>query len=151
MDTVDTLQIRLADYPQDFPAIAQVREQVFQQEQGVDPSLEFDEFDAQAQHFVALWQQTAVGTARIRWIAPQTAKLERLAVLAEYRRHGIGRQLMEYILKFLEQAQAIAVTMHAQTHAIPFYEKLGFVPEGELFAEAGIPHITMSKQLRSRS
>lgn len=146
---MDSLQIRLADYPQDFAAIAHIRERVFQQEQGVDPSLEFDAFDPQAQHFLAEWEQTPVGTARIRWIGPQMAKLERLAVLAEYRGDGIGRRLMEYILKFLEQEQAIAVTMHAQTHALPFYEKLGFVAEGNLFDEAGIPHITMSQQLRS--
>ncbi|WP_197712180.1 GNAT family N-acetyltransferase [Polynucleobacter necessarius] len=33
--------------------------------------------------------------------------------------------------------------MHSQVTAIPFYEKLGFLAQGTISEEAGIPHRTM--------
>lgn len=141
--------IRLATLPQDFPQIAAIRYRVFQVEQGVDPALEFDGQDDVAQHFLAYWEQAAVGTARLRSLSPKTVKLERVAVLSEFRGLGIGRRLMEYILNFLTNQGWEEVMMHAQEPVIAFYQKLGFVPEGDLFKEAGIPHRTMRKLLRS--
>ncbi|NJP12672.1 MAG: GNAT family N-acetyltransferase [Leptolyngbyaceae cyanobacterium RU_5_1] len=139
---------RLAEIPQDFPQIYKIRYLVFQIEQGVDPILEFDGQDEQAQHILTYLDGKPVGTARIRFWDDRTAKVERVAVLAEVRGQGIGRTLMEYILNLLAEKHVVEVAMNAQESVIEFYEKLGFTSEGELFEEAGIPHIKMRKLLQ---
>lgn len=141
------LTIRLAQLPGDFPQIYQVRYQVFQVEQGVDAALEFDGLDEQAEHWLAIQNGQAIGTARMRYLNPQVVKLERVAVLFTARGQGIGKKLMEKILIILSERQVREVRIHAQTAVEAFYGKLGFKPEGEMFQEAGIPHVKMSKQL----
>jgi predicted GNAT family N-acyltransferase len=39
------------------------------------------------------------------------------------------------------------VVLNAQTHAVPFYARFGFAVEGATFMEAGIPHVTMARDL----
>lgn len=142
------LIIRLAQIPKELPQVYKIRYLVFQIEQGVDPTLEFDGKDESAHHLIAFLDEKAVGTARIRFLEGQTAKVERVAVLTEFRGQGIGRRLMDYIETFLAERQVTEVYMHAQKPVREFYQKLGFVLEGKEFEEAGIPHITMRKLLR---
>jgi predicted GNAT family N-acyltransferase len=141
------ITIRLAEMPIDFPGIQAVRYSVFQLEQGVSAELEFDGQDETAIHFIALMDSQVVGTARVRFLGDNLAKIERLAVLQEARGSGTGRALMEKALKFLTERQVAEVLIHAQAYLKGFYESLGFVPEGELFEEAGIPHVKMRKRL----
>ena len=75
------------------------------------------------------------------------AKIGRVAVRAALRRAGVGARLMA-------RAEAIAmargfaeVVLHAQVAVAGFYRRLGYVEEGDLFDEAGIPHIAMRKQI----
>jgi len=72
-----------------------------------------------------------------------------MAVLPKYRHQGVGKQLLDAAIN-----QAIAndwfdVYLHAQTHAIDFYAKYGFIAEGPEFMDAGIPHRTMRKTLQN--
>ncbi|UIE36338.1 GNAT family N-acetyltransferase [Leptodesmis sichuanensis] len=142
------LIIRSAQIPKELPQVYKIRYLVFQIEQGVDPTLEFDGKDERAHHLIAFLGEKAVGTARIRFLEDQTAKVERVAVLPEVRGQGIGRKLMDYIEAFLVERQVTEVYMHAQEPVREFYQKLGYVPEGRAFEEAGIPHIAMRKLLR---
>jgi predicted GNAT family N-acyltransferase len=139
--------VKLAHLPDDFAAIAAIRSTVFQIEQGVDAALEFDGKDEEAIHFLAYWHDRPVGTARIRFLEESIAKLERLAVLAEARGQGIGQQIMDTALSFLVEKNVAIVRIHAQEPVKEFYQRLGFVAEGDRFDEAGIPHIKMSKSL----
>jgi len=136
--------IKVANFQHDFEAIQMIRTRVFQIEQGVDAALEFDGLDANATHFLAYMGQDAVGTCRIRFITPQRAKMERLAVLPESRKYGIGRKIVETVLEFLANKNITSLQIHAQTAVVGFYQKLGFTTQGEEFEEAGIPHIKMS-------
>lgn len=142
------LRIEIADLATDQPLIHQIRYQVFQVEQGVSPALEFDGRDELAQHLLAYLNDRPVGTARLRSLTAQTAKIERLAVLQEARGAGIGRKIVETALACLRSAGMTEVEIHAQAHLQPFYQQLGFQPEGEIFAEAGIPHVKMRRLLR---
>lgn len=139
--------IRLAEMPIDFPGIQSVRYSVFQVEQGVSAELEFDGQDETATHFIALLDGKVVGTVRVRFLENNLAKIERLAVLQEARGSGTGRALMEKALAFLTDQDVSEVVIHAQAYLNGFYESLGFVPEGERFEEAGIPHVKMRKRL----
>ena len=133
---------------QDFTAsIKQIRTAVFQQEQGVSAELEFDGLDASATHFLAYIEGKAVATARIREIDRNTAKIERLAVLPEYRHKGIGKQLMQSALSTISQQNKSIAIVHAQAYIASLYQQLGFDLVGDKFTEAGIVHVKMIKHL----
>lgn len=141
------ITIKLVNYTDKLAEIRAVRVQVFQIEQGIDPALEFDGNDETAIHILAYLDNQPVGTTRIRYLNNQTAKIERLAVLAEARGQGIGKQLMVKALEVVAQNQIKEVIVHAQAHVKNLYHKLGFKQDGEEFEEAGILHVKMKKSL----
>jgi predicted GNAT family N-acyltransferase len=136
-------KIKLVDYTSEQLAIQSIRHQVFEVEQGVAHELEFDGQDETAQHLLAYWQQQPVGTTRIRYLSPQTAKIERLAVLPEFRGKGMGIKLMKAALEITQDMSLIEVIVHAQEYVKNLYLKLGFDVMGERFYEANIPHLKM--------
>lgn len=88
-----------------------------------------------------------MGAARLR-VSGNAPSAERVAVLPEHRRGGVGRELMQAL-----QAEAASrgfgeLVLNAQESAVAFYERLGYRCEGEPFEEAGIPHRVMRKRLR---
>lgn len=123
-----------------------IRNDVFCGEQNVSAEIEFDGLDAGCRHYLALLDDLPAGTARVRPIGGGVVKFERIAVHREYRGQDIGRALMERAMADAASAGAISGKLHAQTGASAFYEKLGFVAEGELFMEAGIEHIAMVRE-----
>jgi len=144
---MNNLVIKVAKIPEEFSAIAAIRKSVFQEEQGVDPALEFDGKDEISEHLLAYLDDKAVGTTRIRYLDDQTVKIERLAVLSTAREQGIGKKIMENALSFIASKNIREVVIHSQEYIKSFYQKLGFVEEGEIFEEAGIPHVKMRKSL----
>jgi predicted GNAT family N-acyltransferase len=119
----------------------EIRRRVFVVEQEVDPAEEYDEDDEKCTHFIAFVDGEAAGTARWRFKEKGIIKLERFAVEKEYRGKGVGAALVKAVLEDLPLAEK--VMMHAQLHAIPFYEKQGFETYGPEFDEAGIRHFAM--------
>ena len=117
-----------------------IRNTVFCIEQNVPYEIEMDEFDDNASHILALVDGKAVGTARWR-NTDDGVKLERFAVLKEYREKGVGEALVEYLLNLLEDEKTIY--LNAQESVIKFYEKYGFEVVGSRFYEASIPHKKM--------
>ncbi len=141
------LSVKIAHLPDDWAPIRAIRRAVFQQEQGVEEALEFDGRDDEAVQFLAYLDDRPVGTARIRFLSQSTAKLERLAVLSDARKQGVGQQIMQTALKFLGEKNISEIRIHAQEPVKEFYQALGFEVEGDRFEEAGIPHFKMSKRL----
>lgn len=141
------LQIQVVSYNSALTPIQHIRRTVFQDEQGVDPQLEFDGLDASSIHFLAYLRGEAVGTARMRNLDERTAKIERLAVLKAARNQGIGLQLMQKALEVAAERQVAEVAVNSQEYVKELYQKLGFEPVGEPFLEAGIPHVKMMKKL----
>jgi predicted GNAT family N-acyltransferase len=139
-----TILIKNVDYLPEKAAIKAIRIEVFQEEQGVDPALEFDQYDETASHLLAYLNQQPVGTTRFRYVSEDTAKIERLAVLKVARGQGIGLQLMEVAIQLIKtDKKASQVIIHAQSYIKKLYEKLGFKITGEPFKEAGIDHVKM--------
>jgi predicted GNAT family N-acyltransferase len=121
-----------------------IRDVVFIQEQQVPIADEWDDKDETATHFLVTdLQGKAVACARVV-IEESLIHIGRVAVLAEHRQASIGRNLMQFILDWCEQKHpGCKVYLHAQTSRIAFYEHLNFVVHGEIFMDAGIPHIEM--------
>lgn len=119
----------------------EIRHRVFVVEQEVDPGEEYDDDDEKCTHFIAFVEGVPAGTARWRFKDKGVIKLERFAVEKSFRGRGVGAALVKAVLEDLPLAEK--VMMHAQLHAIPFYEKQGFVTYGPEFEEAGIKHFAM--------
>lgn len=134
--------IEIADWnnPQDRDACRSVRDCVFIDEQRVPREDEEDDFDGVSKHVLARdLLGNAIGTGRL---TPQRM-IGRMAVLKDWRGKHIGTAILNTLI---EQARALhysEVQMHAQTHAVPFYEAFGFVREGEEFSECEILHLHM--------
>lgn len=146
------LKIQQVPYHEAIKSIQMIRCIVFQVEQGVAPELEFDGLDESAIHLLAYLDNEPVGTARIRQLEPQTAKIERLAVLSDVRGLGIGTKLMETALELISRnSDNEQVVVNAQEYIKSLYEKLGFQAVDQPFDEAGIRHIKMIKCLKSHA
>jgi predicted GNAT family N-acyltransferase len=127
-------------------AVFALRHEVFVAEQGVPQELEIDEHDKFATHLAALSDGHVIGTLRIVH-HERTAKVGRMAVSASSRKKGIGRELMEFAAATASRDGADEVILGAQLIAREFYKRLGYVEEGAVFDDAGIPHVTMRKKL----
>jgi predicted GNAT family N-acyltransferase len=138
--TSNDFTIRQAKWPDDRDLLRRVREPVFIKEQGVPASMEWDDDDIIAYHLLALdTDQQPIGAARLLG----SGQIGRMAVLTEWRNQGIGSALLLELLQQANQVGQNQLFLHAQTTAIPFYEKFGFVAKGEVFNEAEIPHRMM--------
>jgi len=143
-------QIYMVKSEQEKADALAVRRIVFVEEQQVPEELEIDEHDhpdAAALHFVAYAGERPVGASRLRPYAPGVGKVERVAVLASERGTGLGRHIMLAMEDTARQQGFAKLKLNAQTHAQRFYEKLGYLPVGDVFDEAGIEHIAMEKTL----
>lgn len=147
MEAPSTIRIKIAARPDDVSDAQEVRRQVFQTEQGIDETLDFDGHDDGSDHLVAYADDKPIGTVRIRYPQPATAKIERLSVLKTYRGMGAGKQLMLFVMGHLSAKGIGQIILDSQENAKGFYEKLGFTQEGDVFEEVGFPHVKMSKKL----
>lgn len=120
-----------------------IRKRVFIQEQGVPEELELDEFDLNAQHALAYADSECIGTARLVTLPDNLGRIGRMAVLPRYRGQGIGKQLLGALLKVCQSQGIQQIELHAQVTVIPFYEQFGFIVQGDIYDEAGIPHRDM--------
>lgn len=121
-----------------------IRLAVFVQEQQVPEHEEWDEDDPKATHLlVSTAEGEAIGTARLL----DNGKITRMAVLVDYRNRGAGSLMMQFALALLTDKGLETAWLHAQVQAQEFYARHGFRPSGSSFSEAGIAHITMTRQL----
>jgi len=143
----DGFRVDPADYTRDLDAIRAVREPVFLVEQQVPPDQEWDELDPLSKHVLARdFDGRPIGTGRL---TPEQ-RIGRMAVLANWRGKGVGEAMLMRLLDKARDMGYPQIELHAQTHAIPFYARAGFVAEGDEFMEAGIAHQIMRTALQPR-
>lgn len=139
MDILQVIKIRTQE---ELESAFAIRRKVFVEEQGVDPKLEWDNEDVST-HFLALLDNQPCGACRYRK-TENGYKLERFAVLKEFRGKRVGQALVAAALDDIPDNAVIY--LNAQTDAVSLYAKFGFSTEGELFEEAGIMHYRMIKK-----
>lgn len=144
MNPAPGFRVEPADWTADRDALRAVREAVFVHEQQVPVEEEWDDLDPLCRHVLARDDAgTPIGTGRL---TPQHG-IGRMAVLADWRGRGVGAALLQSLI---DRARALGwdrVSLNAQVQAIGFYERHGFMAEGETFMEAGIEHRTMHRSL----
>ena len=126
-----------------------IREEVFVKEQKVDAKEEFDQFEGESHHFVALDKDDEpVGSARWRF-TDKGIKLERFTVKKHLRSRGLGSDIVKTVLEDIAESAASKtyLYLHAQLEAVPLYAKFGFQKKGRHFEECGIMHYMMWRRL----
>lgn len=142
------LQVKTGTWAELGADAGKLRTNVFVQEQRIPAELEWDEADATAVHAVAynrLGQPVATG--RLLPATDGVCKIGRMAVHQVLRGFGVGALVLRALATQAEKRGDRAIALHAQRTATAFYARLGFVPEGAPFEEAGIPHQTMTSAL----
>jgi predicted GNAT family N-acyltransferase len=139
------LRIELMDWNAARAEASRIRLAVFVEEQRVPPEIEMDDKDAVCVHALAYAQGRAVGTGRLL----PDGHIGRMAVLKENRSLGVGSAILERLVEEARRRGMPQVVLSAQTHALGFYRRHGFMAAGEVFEEAGIPHQEMRRMLNS--
>lgn len=140
--------VRFASTAEDRDAAFALRRQVFEVEQNVPRPLDRDSHDPNANHVVAVVPGgRCVGTGRLVRLDSRTAQIGRMAVAADHRRHGVGRQVIAALERIAALRGIAEVVLNAQLPSVPFFRTLGYAAEGQPFLEEGIPHLLMRKVL----
>jgi predicted GNAT family N-acyltransferase len=138
------LRILLGSWDELRDRATPIRFTVFVEEQRVPAEIELDDWDARCLHALALDDAgRALGTGRLL----PDGHIGRMAVLREARGTGTGTALLQALMQAARESGHRDVVLSAQTHAVPFYARLGFAIEGEVYDEAGIPHVDMRRAL----
>jgi predicted GNAT family N-acyltransferase len=146
-----SINIKLLDpeSSQDLEDAFHVRREVFIKEQNVPEEEEFDEIDLKSFHVILYESDRPVATGRLLKAGEACGEawfIGRISVLKAFRGKNAGKLLVDKLLEKAAEQGAGKIYIHAQTHAVRFYEKFGFVPYGDIFPESGIEHISMVKK-----
>lgn len=151
----DVFEIVQGDWADLQTDAATVRRAVFVKEQGIDESEEWDDDDARSHHVVLRSKAgLVIGTGRL--IQPvgdatpnteQIGKIGRMAVIKSCRSTGVGQRLLTALLDEAKRRQMTHIRVSAQVAAKALYERAGFVAEGDVYDEVGIPHQAMVKRV----
>jgi len=137
-------RIELMTWEQAQPVAGPLRFAIFVGEQNVPPGIELDDLDASCVHAVAYdVDGKAIGTGRLL----PDGHIGRMAVVKEWRRRGIGVEILEALINEARKRGHAEVLLSAQLQAAEFYREQGFVAEGKVYEDAGILHQKMRKKL----
>jgi predicted GNAT family N-acyltransferase len=141
-----TVRVELGAWDALRPVAAPIRFAVFVEEQAVPAEMEIDHWDPLCVHAVAYGAEgRAVGTGRLL----PDGHIGRMAVMPEARKLGVGSALLRSLMQEAGRRGHAAAVLSAQTHAIAFYQRHGYVVVGREYMDAGIPHVDMRCELRS--
>ena len=143
----DGLTLKPVTTPMDMMNVLDIRNKVFVIGQNCPYDVEVvPEEEKEAKHFLILFKDEPVGTIRYRQTGEREFKLERFAILEQYRGHEYGKDAFLYLVNKLEEDyNPCTIYFNAQYQLLEYYQKLGFKEEGETFYEANIKHIKMVK------
>jgi predicted GNAT family N-acyltransferase len=138
-----TFKVKTATWPDDAATLKAIRFEVFVEEQGVPAESEIDDNDPLSIHAIAWSDGQAAACGRLL----PDGHIGRMAVRKPWRGQGVGALVMEHLMERARQRGDREVVLSAQTHAVGFYEKFGFVAEGDEYLDCDIPHRDMRKVL----
>ena len=141
---MNMIEVRSVALPDELEQAYTIRRKVFMEEQEVSLGDEFDGLDKESKHYLATVDGQAAGTARWRRTG-HGIKLERFAVLQEFRGKGIAKMLVTQVMKdvLADKGASERVYLHAQMEAVNLYAREGFKKVGNEFMECNIRHVEM--------
>jgi predicted GNAT family N-acyltransferase len=141
-------EVRIARTAAELVAIVDLRARVFRDEQGIVSHELTDDDDETSVHVYVRCDREVIAMGRLSPPANGRAdgQIAWVATVPEYRGRGAGSAVMDVLLSIADQHRFPAVLISAQTHALPFYRRFGFVPYGDQFVVKGIEHQYMERR-----
>lgn len=138
-------QIQYSQGLKDLPNAAQLRQEVFIEEQGFQN--EFDDIDHTAWHVLISDHGIPCGTGRVFETPAGSGcyHLGRIAVKKTYRKQHIGSLVLKKLEEKAVKLGARELQLSAQVQARGFYEKNGYQAYGSIYPDEHVPHIAMKK------
>ena len=140
----NNIEILQVGWQENEAELRSIRTTVFIEEQQVPVELEWDEDDLDCVHLLVKKGADYIATARLL----NSGQIGRMAVLKPYRKSGIGSMLLTKLLSIAKSMKMNDVFLNAQINALSFYKQHGFNETGDIFDDAGIPHIRMEKEVK---
>ncbi|MFZ3589286.1 GNAT family N-acetyltransferase [Bacillus sp. DJP31] len=140
------MKVLVVSTKKEFEDALHVRRVVFIEEQQVPEDEEIDQYEDECTHVVVYTQNQPVAAGRLRNY-DGIGKMERICVIESHRKLGLGKVVMDQLELLAKEKGFQKLKLNAQTHAEAFYEGLGYQTVSDIFMDAGIPHVTMIKQI----
>jgi putative N-acetyltransferase (TIGR04045 family) len=146
------IQCRAAGSAAELAAHYAVRHRVFVDEQNIFTGSDRDEHDRNPAtvHVVGLAEGVVGGAVRLFPLDAAATRWQgdRLAVLPEYRAHGLGAPLVRYAVWLAGASGGAVMIAHIQLRNVTLFRRLGWDRDGGIETYAGLPHQPMSILLR---
>ncbi len=143
------LEFKFVKTQNELESALDIRRNVFINEMGVPESIELDELDtlgSPCEHVLVLYDNKPIGTLRANLTIKDKVKIQRFCFLAEYRKLGFGKQLLEFAENELHKKGYKYFFLEAKFSVHPFYEKCGYKKVSDIFYEVNVPHVKMVKE-----
>lgn len=131
----------------EYHQMVQLRNDILRKPLGLSFQKEELEHEKDDILIAAFEEDKMLGCCMLIITEPGTVRLRQMAVLNNLQGKGLGRALMQFAENIARDRGFRRITMHARKTATGFYEKLGYVVNGEEFEEVTLPHVVMEKQL----
>lgn len=141
------MKIKVVESKKEKDDALTVRTAVFVKEQNVPPNIEVDQHEEDSIHFVGYKYNMPIAAGRLRFDG-KYGKLERICVLKKFRGNSYGKKMIQAMEEEILNQGYNKAKLNSQTHAESFYKQLGYITISDEFIDAGIPHITMVKDLK---
>jgi GNAT superfamily N-acetyltransferase len=103
--------------------------------------------DDAGQHFGAFEHDELVAVISL-FVGPNgLARFRKFATDPAWQGRGIGSALLAHVIEEARAQGAVALWCDARQHTLPFYQRFGLAPEGEVFYKGEIPYLRLQRSL----
>ncbi|EGF89244.1 acetyltransferase GNAT family protein [Asticcacaulis biprosthecium C19] len=140
---------RIAHATPDYDTMVALRRAILRTPLGLDFTADQLTAEAGDVHLAAFAGDELIGTVVLTPYKEATFKLRQMAVADSHRGRAVGTQLLMAAEHTARGEGATRILLAARVTARDFYARHGYEVEGEAYIEVTLPHVTMSKVLKS--
>lgn len=141
------IEIRPPQNQKELEEMYQQRWLVLRQPLGMVKGTEQDKYEDTSSHLIAVYNNQIIASARLRQLSPELGSISYVAVLPEFQNQGIGTTLIHQLIELAKAKNLATVRANVRINALVFYQRIGFITEGEPTNYLGIPHTFMHYKL----
>tara|TARA_X000000368_G_scaffold91488_1_gene69920 strand:+ start:301 stop:744 length:444 start_codon:yes stop_codon:yes gene_type:complete len=107
-----------------------------------------DSIEEESFHLMGIDEEgNVIASGRVHFNTPDEAQIRYMAVDDDFKRQGIGSEIVTELERYALSKKAVTITLNARENAISFYLSLGYSEVCPYQSDTGIPHKTMKKDL----
>ena len=103
--------------------------------------------DAAGQHFGAFVAGALVAVISLFSGADGVARFRKFATEPAWQGRGVGTALLHHVIELVRAQGASQLWCDARQNTLPFYERFGLAPEGDVFYKGEVAYVRLSRAL----